>query len=326
MNSNNQVRNMKEGSFDPKNEKHFYVGRYRKYQKKGQPNLGNPFHVGRDGSRTECLQAYRQWLWREINTNLVVREHLRKLPDDAILFCHCKPFSCHGEIILKASQWLKKEWPEEVEEGHPTPAGEWKLAFGKYKGLTLREVFEENPGYLDWLGSQTYIYGATRKAVHSYLDQPYVKEEIERRFWAEEKIFHTDDRNEYRPPRDYCFIPSLQKSKRFALGKPNFIRIKYGPRPKPEATDEFRYGEQFLTPMEAWELAADILRACEEVPKRRSHIPEQEWDEDYLREHIFPKIANWEKRNQLKRMLSQEAYEKIQTAFQEAELGAALSI
>jgi len=57
---------------------------------------GNPFQIGRDGSREQVIKMY------EI--------HLRHRPDllatlpelaGKRLGCHCKPEACHGDVLVK---------------------------------------------------------------------------------------------------------------------------------------------------------------------------------------------------------------------------------
>jgi hypothetical protein len=62
-----------------------YVGRPSKW--------GNPFVIGRDGTRAECITQYREWLAH------------RKLPMRALrgkhLVCHCAPLPCHADVLLE---------------------------------------------------------------------------------------------------------------------------------------------------------------------------------------------------------------------------------
>lgn len=78
--------------------------------------FGNPFsHMAntvaqyRVATRDEAINAYRQWLGKEIkevrNTELIAA--LRAIPDDATLVCCCKPLGCHGDVIIDACKWLK---------------------------------------------------------------------------------------------------------------------------------------------------------------------------------------------------------------------------
>jgi hypothetical protein len=64
----------------------------------GRPNaLGNPFIIGRDGTREQVITKYEEWVRRQ--PKLLVLIHA--LPEDAILRCWCKPLACHGDVITK---------------------------------------------------------------------------------------------------------------------------------------------------------------------------------------------------------------------------------
>ena len=65
--------------------------------------LGNPF---KDNTREENIQQYKSYLWNCIQ---VVDElnRLATLSNETKLGCHCKPKDCHGDIVLKAIDYLK---------------------------------------------------------------------------------------------------------------------------------------------------------------------------------------------------------------------------
>lgn len=57
---------------------------------------GNPFVVGRDGTRSEVIQMYENWIkTRDIYTDIV--PELK----DKILGCYCKPKACHGDVLAR---------------------------------------------------------------------------------------------------------------------------------------------------------------------------------------------------------------------------------
>lgn len=62
-----------------------YVGRPSKW--------GNPFKVGRDGSREEVITKYRAWLPM---SGLDLSE-LR----DKDLVCWCAPLPCHADVLIE---------------------------------------------------------------------------------------------------------------------------------------------------------------------------------------------------------------------------------
>jgi hypothetical protein len=67
-----------------------YVGRGR-----GSP-WGNPFQIGRDGTRLEVIAKYREWLGRQPAL-------LARLPElrGKVLGCWCSPRPCHAEVLAE---------------------------------------------------------------------------------------------------------------------------------------------------------------------------------------------------------------------------------
>lgn len=57
---------------------------------------GNPFVVGRDGTREECIAKYEQWAPQQAHLMAALHE-LR----GRTLGCHCKPKACHGDPLLR---------------------------------------------------------------------------------------------------------------------------------------------------------------------------------------------------------------------------------
>ena len=85
----------------------------------GQPNvLGNPFQIGRDGTREQVIDKYRAWLWDRIrwthpsgshsSPQMFELQRLLALARDAPLelLCWCAPLRCHAEVIRAALLWL----------------------------------------------------------------------------------------------------------------------------------------------------------------------------------------------------------------------------
>lgn len=82
----------------------------------GRPSvLGNPFSIGRDGSREEVIEKYKRWMWEEMKKKDKVFEKLLRLLGlemkygELVLICYCKPLACHGDVIVRALEWLKKQ-------------------------------------------------------------------------------------------------------------------------------------------------------------------------------------------------------------------------
>lgn len=80
-------------------------GKSGEYIGRGSP-LGNPFVIGKDGSREQVIAKYRVWLNEQImRKNPVVLGELNRLGNKAIdekglvLQCFCYPKPCHGEVI-----------------------------------------------------------------------------------------------------------------------------------------------------------------------------------------------------------------------------------
>lgn len=57
---------------------------------------GNPFVIGRDGTREEVIQKYKNWI--------LTQPHLLKELTELkgkILGCWCKPLPCHGDVLVE---------------------------------------------------------------------------------------------------------------------------------------------------------------------------------------------------------------------------------
>lgn len=57
---------------------------------------GNPFKIGRDGTRAEVIEKYRKWI--KTQPHLLSQLHILK---GKRLGCWCKPLDCHGDILVK---------------------------------------------------------------------------------------------------------------------------------------------------------------------------------------------------------------------------------
>lgn len=72
-----------------KKEKYdIYIGRPQKW--------GNPFSIGKDGTREEVVKKYEEW----IKTQPLLLNSLNELKGK-ILGCWCSPQACHGDILIK---------------------------------------------------------------------------------------------------------------------------------------------------------------------------------------------------------------------------------
>ncbi len=66
-----------------------YVGRPSKW--------GNPFHIGKDGTREECIAKYRVYIERRIRQGELNLEELRGKD----LVGWCAPLPCHADVLLE---------------------------------------------------------------------------------------------------------------------------------------------------------------------------------------------------------------------------------
>ena len=81
---------------------------------RGTP-LGNPFVIGRDGTREEVIAQYRPWLRAQWKENGQPRALLIQLAREykeqgaLTLLCWCKPLACHGDVIAEAVMALVRK-------------------------------------------------------------------------------------------------------------------------------------------------------------------------------------------------------------------------
>lgn len=71
-----------------KDRNHVYIGRPTKW--------GNPFMVGRDGKRGECIELYKKWIASQPELCQQARSELK----GKSLGCWCAPMPCHGDVLL----------------------------------------------------------------------------------------------------------------------------------------------------------------------------------------------------------------------------------
>jgi hypothetical protein len=69
----------------------------------GRPSVfGNPFVIGRDGTREDVVEKYREWFHAQDSAEWVreLRQLLRNARhSDLNLVCWCAPQACHGDVI-----------------------------------------------------------------------------------------------------------------------------------------------------------------------------------------------------------------------------------
>lgn len=57
---------------------------------------GNPYEIGMDGTREECIEYYERWL----NVRPYLLERLHELRGKR-LGCFCAPLACHGDLLAR---------------------------------------------------------------------------------------------------------------------------------------------------------------------------------------------------------------------------------
>lgn len=68
----------------------------------GRPSFwGNQFTIGKDGTREEVVQKYKEHLERVLFLNPEVKEKLVRELKGKVLGCWCAPLSCHGDILME---------------------------------------------------------------------------------------------------------------------------------------------------------------------------------------------------------------------------------
>ena len=69
----------------------------------GRPSeWGNPFIIGKDGSREEVIEKYRDYIMSYQDIILRVGLELK----DKTLGCWCHPKACHGDILAEIANSL----------------------------------------------------------------------------------------------------------------------------------------------------------------------------------------------------------------------------
>jgi hypothetical protein len=69
-----------------------YVGRPSKW--------GNPFVIGRDGTREQVIRKYECWL----STDL--KKQAKAELKGKVLACWCAPLACHGDVLARIANEL----------------------------------------------------------------------------------------------------------------------------------------------------------------------------------------------------------------------------
>jgi hypothetical protein len=82
----------------------------------GRPSLlGNPFVIGKYGTRAQVIEKYRVWLDKQIESNIELRKLMLtfcqeyKTGKRIVLICWCAPLACHGDVIAAKIKSMSKE-------------------------------------------------------------------------------------------------------------------------------------------------------------------------------------------------------------------------
>lgn len=63
----------------------------------GRPSRwGNPFSIGKDGTREEVIDKYRDWIRNQPSLMSAIHTLRGKT-----LGCWCAPLPCHGDVLLE---------------------------------------------------------------------------------------------------------------------------------------------------------------------------------------------------------------------------------
>lgn len=71
-----------------------YIGRPSKW--------GNSFVIGKDGTREEVVEKYKQWILKQPKLLADLKELKGKT-----LACWCSPQLCHGDVLIEL---VNKKW------------------------------------------------------------------------------------------------------------------------------------------------------------------------------------------------------------------------
>jgi len=79
-----------------RNSHDVYIGRPTRW--------GNPFVIGRHGTREEVIEKYRHWVMNSDESDAIwIRAHLGELKGKT-LGCWCAPDACHGDVLLELAE------------------------------------------------------------------------------------------------------------------------------------------------------------------------------------------------------------------------------
>lgn len=86
-----------------------YIGRAMPHMGLKASKFANPFKLQDDEPRGATIERYKAWLWEQIRAGKITLEDLLSL-EGQDLVCFCAPQACHGDVLLAAVLWARREW------------------------------------------------------------------------------------------------------------------------------------------------------------------------------------------------------------------------
>ena len=74
-------------------------------------DFGNPYVIGKHGTRAEVIDMYRHYLQNRIINDPEFKAKVRNLYGKDLLCC-CKPAPCHGDVLVRAATYLRIHEPD----------------------------------------------------------------------------------------------------------------------------------------------------------------------------------------------------------------------
>lgn len=68
--------------------------------------FGNPFIVGKNGTREEVIEKYRKYFYIRLKYDWGFKERVATLKGGT-LGCWCTPLPCHGDVIIEYLEGLE---------------------------------------------------------------------------------------------------------------------------------------------------------------------------------------------------------------------------
>ena len=71
----------------------------------GRPSMGgNPFVMGRDGTRKEVIAQFKTYAIQRMKTDIIFAAYVRSLRGKTLV-CWCAPQACHGDVLLELAEY-----------------------------------------------------------------------------------------------------------------------------------------------------------------------------------------------------------------------------